>query len=123
MYDNNEAINLIYSCHGAALRTISQDAGKHFTGLSYAARYMTATHRAPSRLLRRLKQLDNAFAVARHITSQSCEELMRELHAACRASSYHGFDHEPVDPWTVGPDPLADTRQRARHVHNSSLHW
>ena len=66
---------LIAELHGQALREVCQHSGRHFSGLSQAARALPL----PSRMRKKLQRLDVAFAVVRHTTGPSCENFMAEL--------------------------------------------
>ena len=67
---------VIFGCHGQLLRTMAAHAGVHFEGISTVARRL----RLPQRLKRRVLQLDAAYHLVRHITQQSADQLVAELH-------------------------------------------
>jgi len=71
-----DAPSLVFRAHGAALRLLSGDAGRHFTGLGQACRaYRNLTQRTK----RRLTHLDSAAALLRHITQVGVDEFLVEL--------------------------------------------
>ena len=60
-----DAASLIASAHGKLLRLLAEDAGRHFEGLSQAARFHKAL---PNAVRRRITQLDIAHNYIRHVT-------------------------------------------------------
>jgi len=101
---------LIATAHGRCMRLLAEKAPIHPRGLTSASRALRS--QLPSRLQRRLTQLDVAFSVVRHITGRSCEDLEKELAAALGLDA-HGPDLQEATTQTAisAPrDPLAALR-------------
>ena len=76
-----DAAALIQALHGRVVRAASARAGRHFQGLQAAASWLRAAGpRSPAaaRLGKKLRALDNAAALCRHITDQSSLEFLAE---------------------------------------------
>eukprot|EP00401_Gymnodinium_catenatum_P029062 CAMPEP_0117593232 /NCGR_PEP_ID=MMETSP0784-20121206/72518_1 /TAXON_ID=39447 /ORGANISM="" /LENGTH=442 /DNA_ID=CAMNT_0005395131 /DNA_START=50 /DNA_END=1376 /DNA_ORIENTATION=+ len=70
-------MELIPVLHGDLLRLLADRAGQHFVGLTQAARWHQ--HLLSSSQLRRLKNLDIAFQVTRHITLPYCNTFFDDI--------------------------------------------
>ena len=73
------AAALVSQVHGDVLRLVALRTGRHFTGLTEAATFLRVHWNSPSALSRKLRNIDAAFAVVRHITQPSCCQLLEEL--------------------------------------------
>ena len=75
-----EALSLVCLAHHKVFQVISNSAGRHFEGLSVAARHLK--HRLSSSQQRRLRNLDIACNLSRHITLPLIESFIAEMEAA-----------------------------------------
>ena len=74
-----EACVLIAGLHGRMLRELSAHTGVHFQGLHHAAALLRKRGGITARSQRRLRQLDDAFNLNRHVTEVSCREWHFEI--------------------------------------------
>ena len=79
MAENDGAASLVFFAHGAVLRLVCQLSGRHFSGLEEASRFLRMHWQADARLVRRLRHLDHAFAMVRHISAVSVQELLGDV--------------------------------------------
>lgn len=70
-------LGLLAEAHSECLRLISGAAGRHHGGLTHGAKHVRS--RLDDRTLRRLKQLDIGYHVARHATHISCDALVADV--------------------------------------------
>ena len=77
---NGEVVGLLAELHGQCLRLLCDDMGKDFCGLSVAAR-AAGKIGLSGRLVRKLMQIDVAFAVSRHLNSVKASDFVGELRA------------------------------------------
>ena len=73
------AVALIADLHGTLLRRLSDQCGVHFSGLELAARVARKRGLITDRMAKKVRKVDAAFNVARHITVASCREMLEEL--------------------------------------------
>ena len=73
--DKDDAAAMVLHLHGRILRLVARQTGTHFTGLGQIAR----RGKWSARTARRLKQVDAAAALLRHITMPSCEALLHAI--------------------------------------------
>ena len=76
------AAALISAAHGEALRLLCKRCGRHFAGLEEASRFARLHWGADAKLVRRLRNLDHAFALVRHISEVSCQTLLDDIDEA-----------------------------------------
>ena len=76
----SEAAELIFSSHGKVLRLLADKTGRHYTGLTQAARFNKVA--LGTRLVRRCQHLDAALALLRHITGRSAATFFEEVEGA-----------------------------------------
>eukprot|EP00969_Alexandrium_andersonii_P042904 1881713-Alexandrium_andersonii.AAC.1 len=69
------------AAHGSVLRKVAAKTGRHFSGLFAASKYLHGNSNASSRLLRRMRNLDTAAAVVRHITDISVDSMLADVDA------------------------------------------
>ena len=74
-----DASALALRLHGGLLRQAAAVSGLHFAGLHQVARHLVRGGCSNSAVLRRLRHLDDACAVIRHITVVSCDALAVDL--------------------------------------------
>ena len=86
------AETLVGSLHGQALRRVCASSGQHFQGLSQACRAL----RLPGRVQKRLRRLDEAFAVMRHITEPFMVSFLDELDTALQNAPEKDFTEQKV---------------------------
>lgn len=100
----SDPTSILAVTRGRCLRILAAHAPCHPRGITSAARMLR--HRLPTPLQRRLAQLDIAFAVVRHVTERSCDDLVEALYAAFEVPSDHntntcsdngGAENEPTD--------------------------
>lgn len=70
---------LVAEAHWRALQVICDETSVHYNGLQQAARSLRCILSARS--YRRLRALDAAFSITRHITAQIIAEFVRDLRA------------------------------------------
>eukprot|EP00975_Prorocentrum_lima_P055068 11545027-Prorocentrum_lima.AAC.1 len=68
---------LLWELHGKSLRLLCEKAGVHAQGLQAASRHFR--HALPQALLRKLRHLDFALALSKHITRQGNEAFIAQL--------------------------------------------
>ena len=109
----SDVLSLIAEAHQRCLQLICHAGGRHFQGLSHGvARCLPGTaHRA---LRRKLRDLDVAYAIARHINVQKIDLTLQELGTALAcdgtpspADAHAEHDREPADEDAL---PQADDR-------------
>ena len=76
-----DAAALAGRLHGQLLRLSARHAGRHFQGLRAAAAHLRRNENISNRMAKKLTRLDDTFAVLRHITEMSAEDLENELYA------------------------------------------
>eukprot|EP00975_Prorocentrum_lima_P000931 196808-Prorocentrum_lima.AAC.1 len=68
---------LLWEVHGKALRLLCKKSGTHAQGLKAASRHFR--HALPQAMLRKLRHLDFALALSKHITRQGNEAFLAQL--------------------------------------------
>ena len=68
--------DLIVDLHGRLLRGLAKQMGQHFEGLGVAARAAQRRGLLDKRLAKKLRRVDDAFNVLRHITEPSAAALV-----------------------------------------------
>ena len=70
-----ETFDLLGSLHRGAFVRLSAAGSRHFQGLSQGGRQL----QLPQRLRRRLREIEAAWGIHRHITRESVGEFLRHL--------------------------------------------
>lgn len=77
---------LLFKLHRELLHLLCARAGKHYEGLSQAAR--GARERLGNHLVKKIRTVDEAVSIMRHITAERCAQLLREVEAKEREYTY-----------------------------------
>ena len=72
---------IIFELHGELLRSLAAGLGMHFAGLGIAARVARRRRVIDDRLCKKLRRVEDAFNVLRHITEPSAAALVEDLSA------------------------------------------
>ena len=70
---------LIFKLHRELLTMLSNAAGKHFEGISQAAKWHHKQGRLPSAMAHRIERVDHSYHVTRHATAVSCQDLLDKV--------------------------------------------
>jgi len=89
------ASSLIADLHGQSLRLISSKLQVHFSGLRAAASDCRRRRLLPSRMIKQLSRLDDAYTVVRHITGVSSASFLAELDVTLSQVAPHSASSLP----------------------------
>ena len=113
-----DAAELAFQLHGRALRMLAAEAGCHFQGLSVGARYSRKTGLLSTAKARRLRIIDEALGLIRHITDASPAAFLQDL-----SNDLKGLKADKADkkePPVLGGDsydkPAPNTNAKAKEV-------
>jgi len=73
------AAEMIYQLHGSLLRRIAAKTGVHFEGLRSAGCYLRRKYGLDNKIFKKLKGIDDANSVCRHIDSVKAMELLTSV--------------------------------------------
>jgi len=96
----SSAVELINEAHGVLLRACADGAGRHFQGLSQAARNLKQLR---TRQRRWLAHIDIAFNMLRHVTKPLLDEFIREVDASLTDPNVIGI--APKMAGSASPSP------------------
>ena len=77
--DLEDPVLMLAALHGQLLRATASHSGCHFQGLHQAARHLVAEGAVDTAGARKLRQIDDAYNVTRHITSVSCKATLANI--------------------------------------------
>jgi NACalpha-BTF3-like transcription factor len=88
---------LLLELHGRLLRELASSTGMHFQGLQQAGRWLHKSGMSTTTINRRLRDIDVAANIVRHITQVSCDSYFKEIishvNAAADQQSASGLRH------------------------------
>ena len=98
---------LLLELHGRLLRERASSTGIHFQGLQQAARWPQKSGRGTTTISRRLRNIDVAANIVRHITQVSCDAYFNEIMShVTQTDPVPAPDDEHVAPVSVAPSPV-----------------
>jgi hypothetical protein len=110
------AESIIAELHGRLLRGIAGETAVHYQGLRAAASHLRRTGLLDSRLAKKLAAVDVAFAISRHITVVSAEQVVAEVLSAIAYEVKAAAERkaEQVENEEVLVDKLAEEKAAAK---------
>ena len=119
-----DALALVGRLHSRILRLVAEQRGLHCSGLHQVANLIWRSNAPcqpskPTRLIRKLKHLDAAYGVMRHITSVSCDDLYEEVLNALKKDAGGNSSAAHFAPRTreqASQATFADDTRRAKKV-------
>ena len=102
--------SIINDTHNQALHLLSNWGDRHYQGLHQAARELKFLG---TRLRRKLRQLDDAYNVSRHVTAPRARGFLQELSAALAAGSCESDSDSMTASGTSSRSPPSSVCQQA----------